>query len=191
MALLCLVRSPVGCYCADRVVGIPPRKVNEFEPDWGVFDENDAPVLCGNWLCGGPLDIPAECSSCRSGYTVSVSGPSVQRFCRLGRAPRCASISSARAQRLLPSLLPSSRTGLISHCVSEDAPRGLKPAGLSALVACGRRHVPVLYDALLGTIVTSVFVPSVTTICSGRLSLRGFCCIVLDEKLETWFANHR
>jgi hypothetical protein len=55
--------------------------VNEFEPDWGVFDENDAPVLCGNWLCGGPLDIPAASfASRRPGHEIPVTGPSVKRY---------------------------------------------------------------------------------------------------------------
>jgi hypothetical protein len=58
-----------------------PVKVNEFEPDWGVFDENDAPVLCGNWLCGGPLDIPAASfASRRPGHEIPVTGPSVKRY---------------------------------------------------------------------------------------------------------------
>ena len=57
------------------------------EPEWGVFYENDASVLCGNWLCGGPLDIQAAGSSGPS-HSVPVSGPSVERFFRAwARAP--------------------------------------------------------------------------------------------------------
>jgi hypothetical protein len=36
MALLCLVRSQLGCYCADRVREVPPLKGKRFEPEWGV-----------------------------------------------------------------------------------------------------------------------------------------------------------
>jgi hypothetical protein len=36
MALLCLVRSQAGCYCADREV-IPPLGFVSVDPDWGVY----------------------------------------------------------------------------------------------------------------------------------------------------------
>ena len=49
--------------------------------------ENDAPVLCGNWLCGGPLDIQAASDAdSRSGYPVPVTGTFVEGIVEPGRA---------------------------------------------------------------------------------------------------------
>jgi len=100
MALLCLVHSQAGCYSADRVRCKRSSPDDQtIDLDWGVFYEDDASVLCGNWLCGGPLDIPAASfANSRPSQSVSVAGPSLEQFLyRLGRAPRCASISSAHA----------------------------------------------------------------------------------------------
>ena len=53
----------------------------KIDRDWGVLYANDASVLCGDRLCGGPLDFPAARSaSRRPSQTVSVAGPSVERF---------------------------------------------------------------------------------------------------------------
>ena len=80
-------------------MNVPPLRIKTSRFDWGCH-EDDASVLCGNWLCGGPLDFPAAASSGPS-HSFPVSGPFVERFSsRLGRAPRCATISSARAHCL-------------------------------------------------------------------------------------------
>jgi hypothetical protein len=52
----------------------------------GIY-ANDVSVLCGNWLCGGPLGLPAGSSaSRRSRYTFPVTGTAVEIFERFGRA---------------------------------------------------------------------------------------------------------
>ena len=57
----------------------------------GVRYADDAFVLCGNWICGGPLDIPAAGSAgSGSGYSFSIVGPFVEICPGFGRAPRCA-----------------------------------------------------------------------------------------------------
>jgi hypothetical protein len=39
----------------------PPEDQNQSGV-MGVSHENDAHLLCGNWLCGGTLDFPATTS---------------------------------------------------------------------------------------------------------------------------------
>jgi hypothetical protein len=76
------------------------------EPDWGVFYENDAPVLRGDRLCGGPMDFQAASDAGgRPSQQVSVTGPSVEGFYRaLGARTRCASISSNARPQSPPSV---------------------------------------------------------------------------------------
>jgi len=56
MALLCLVHAEARWYCADRVWCIPPLR-KRASRSGEVFYASDAPVLRGNWFCGGPLDF--------------------------------------------------------------------------------------------------------------------------------------
>ena len=82
MAPMCLVQTQGHWYCADREVSSSP-KGPRVDPDWGVFYAKDAPVLCGNWLCGGPLDFQAaSIVGRRPSHAVPVTGPSVERFFR-------------------------------------------------------------------------------------------------------------
>jgi hypothetical protein len=104
MAPMCLVRVKARCYCADRAY-VPPLGSVNWPIRLGVVYEDDAPVLCGNWLCGGPLDFSASASH-GPRHTVSISGPFVD-ICRgLGARTRCASISSNARPALLSLLLP-------------------------------------------------------------------------------------
>ena len=75
-------------------VAIVPIRVNEVTPlkvinqaGLGGDYANDVSMLCGNWLCGGPLGLPAGSSaSRRSRYTFPVTGTAVEIFERFGRA---------------------------------------------------------------------------------------------------------
>lgn len=82
------------CYRGDRVYC---RSSPNKGPVGGCYARY-ASVLCGDWICGGSLDFPAtDNAGSRSGHPFSVIGSSVEITHRFGRAPRCASISSARA----------------------------------------------------------------------------------------------
>jgi hypothetical protein len=103
MARLCLVGHQGRCYRSERWNVAPPVTSRSIG---GVYAD-DAPVLCGNWICGGALDIPAAASAgSRPSYAFSVLGPFVDLLVRLGRAPRCASISSSRALSHTKGLVP-------------------------------------------------------------------------------------
>jgi len=96
MALLCLVRTEDRWYCADKVICSSSPEGERTSRIGEVFYENDAPVLRGDRLCGGPMDIQAASDAGgRPSQQVSVTGPSVEGFYRaLGARTRCASISS-------------------------------------------------------------------------------------------------
>jgi len=71
------------------------------DSEFGGAYEVHASVLRGSRLCGGPLGIPASAGG-GSGFAVKVFGSSLESLgFRFGRAPRCATISSARALSLL------------------------------------------------------------------------------------------
>jgi len=77
MARLCLVR-PIGhWYCADR-------DSCTFSPEgdragMGGIYASDAPLLRGNWICGGPLDFPAAVfAGDGSSFAFPVAGASVR-----------------------------------------------------------------------------------------------------------------
>ena len=94
-------------------VAIVPIRVGEVTPlkvinqaGLGGDYANDVSVLCGNWLCGGPLGFPAGSSaSRRSRYPFPVTGPAVEISSGSGARTRCASISSTRALTLRPLVL--------------------------------------------------------------------------------------
>jgi len=52
---------------------LPPLQVIEAEP--GGIHASNAPLLCGDWLCGGPLDFPAASSAgSRPSDSFSIAG---------------------------------------------------------------------------------------------------------------------
>lgn len=88
----------------------------------GVCNANDAYLLCGDWLCGGPLDIQAASSS-RSGQPVPVAGPSVDRAFRAwARAPLRLHFVSARPMLRFRGLLAEARRYLGYFFLSADTP---------------------------------------------------------------------
>lgn len=80
MALLCLVRVHACCYRPNRDVSSSPEDQRGRSRLGGIY-ANDASVLCGYWLRGGPLDFQAASSS-RPSQTVSFARSSVERFFR-------------------------------------------------------------------------------------------------------------
>jgi len=77
MALLCLARAQGRCYRADRswCWFLPWRSA--VDRIGGIY-ANDASVLCGDRLCGGPLDFQAaSIGGRRPSETLPVTGPSV------------------------------------------------------------------------------------------------------------------
>ena len=60
---------------------VSPLRIKRSRFRVGGIYANDASVLCGNWLCGGPLDFQAA-SSVRPRYTVPFAGFAVERFFR-------------------------------------------------------------------------------------------------------------
>ncbi len=65
---------------------VPPLRVRLSRSDWEVVYASDAPLLRGNWLCGGTLVLQAASRCSGSGQSLSNSGPFVERFVELGRA---------------------------------------------------------------------------------------------------------
>ena len=78
-----VVPCPSSCLAAIvpiELVEVPPLKVNE-SAGLGASYASDASVLCGDWICGGPLDISAaSIAGSRPGYAVPFTGPVVDRF---------------------------------------------------------------------------------------------------------------
>lgn len=85
MARLCLVPLIMRCYRADSASSSSPRITSRSRLG-GVY-ANDASVLCGDRVCGGPLDF-SQTTRAGSGpsHAVPVPGPFVERFFGLGRA---------------------------------------------------------------------------------------------------------
>ena len=52
---MCVVIVPIEVHV------VPPLQV--IEAELGGIYANDAPLLCGDRLCGGPLDFPAASSA--------------------------------------------------------------------------------------------------------------------------------
>ena len=102
-------------------MAVPPLRIDEPVLK-GVSNANDAPLLCGDWLCGGPLDIQAASSS-RSGQPVSVAGPSVGRVFRAwARAPLRLHFVSARPLLISVGFWPKSDSTLVISSFSAVTP---------------------------------------------------------------------
>jgi hypothetical protein len=90
-ALICVAIVPIG------LVKFSPDG-ERIETGLGGGYESNAPVLRGNWICGGPLVFQAAVNPPgRPSHTVPVTGSFVSRESRLGARTRCVSISFARA----------------------------------------------------------------------------------------------